>query len=164
MSRFPRIGASLLSVWLGAMTAACAGVDVVPLTEQSFPSKASSRNVEVLNFVPSCPHILLADLSIQGDAKEFQRLQTRILEKAAALGADAVIFAKPQQRTQHQVAYQTYPAWNFGGWMYGSYPYGFGYYGGWPISEGDVAASHEVTKQSLEGTAIRYVSAQGPKC
>jgi hypothetical protein len=164
MNRAGSLWVGLLSAWLGAMMTACAGVDVVPLTEQSFPSKGSGHEVEVLEHEPSCPHILLADLAIEGEANEFQHLKTRILEQAASLGADAVVFTKSQQQIHHQVAYQTYPAWNFGGWMYGSYPYGYGYYGGWPISGGDVAVSHEVTKQSLAGTAIRYASAQGRKC
>jgi hypothetical protein len=158
------LGTCVLSAWLGVMMTACSGVDVAPLTDKSFPSKTSSHDVEVLDFEPSCPHIRLADLSIEGDAKEFQRLQTRILDKAASLGADAVVFAKTQPQVRHHAAYQSYPAWSFGGWMYGSYPYGYGYYGGWPISDGDVAASHEVARQLLEGTAIRYVSARGPKC
>ena len=164
ISRVRSLWVSLLGLGVGAVMTACATVDVAPLTDQTFPSKASSRQVEVLNQEPSCPHILLADLAIQGDANEFQHLQTKVLDKAASLGADAVVFAKSQPQIRHQAAYQSYPAWNFGGWMYGSYPYGFGYYGGWPINGGDVAASHAMARLSLEGTAIRYTQTHGAKC
>jgi len=148
---------------LYVLATACSSVDVVPLTEHSFPSKASIRDIEVLEHEPACPHILLADLAAQGKADDFQHLQTSLLDKAASLGADAVIFAKAQPHTRHHTDYQSYPAWSFGGWMYGSYPYGYGYYGGWPVSAGDVAVSHEVTELSVRGTAIRFQAPSG-KC
>jgi hypothetical protein len=147
---------------LVALVTACAGVDTLTLTERTFPPRTSAHDLEVLERDPICPHILLADLSMRGESSEFTHMQSKILAKAATLGADAVVF-RSQSWVQHQAAYQTYPAWSLGGWMYGSYPYGYGYYGGWPVSN-DVSAPHEVSMQSIKGTAIRYLFSPRAKC
>lgn len=151
----------------------CTSVDVMRMTSQQFPPKRSAEEVEVLETVPMCPHVNLAQLSVDESSSGFSEMQQKMLEKGAELGADAVIFAKPEKEIQHQVAYEPtmgYAPLGMGGWGYSAYPYGYGYYGGWPpfggmgMPMGSVAVPYDVTVKSLKGLAIRYTGTAGPKC
>jgi hypothetical protein len=110
----------------------------------------------------------------------FDRMQQKILAKAAALGSDAVVFSKPESHVEHQVAYEpVYSPWGYyapyyygpGSWGYGGYGYGsWGYgglYGPGPMGwsgypGGSVAVPYDVTVNALKGTAIRYTSSAQP--
>ncbi len=75
------------------LSAACAPtVDVIPFTAETFPPKASGEQVAVLDQKPAKPHIELAELDVHSDMVGFERLQREILDRAAKLGADAVVF------------------------------------------------------------------------
>ncbi len=169
----------LVGLWwtlpLWAVLAACASVDAVRLTNETFPPKSSPQEVEVLDQVPQCPHIALAELSIDDSSLDFGEIQDKIIEKAVELGADAVIFAKPQKEVQHQVAYSSpmmyspwgygayaYPGWGYGGWGYGGAPYGYGM--GYGAYGAGMAVPYDVTVKSMKGLAIRYQQTTGPKC
>jgi hypothetical protein len=151
---------------LGLAMTACASVDLVRTTSEHFRPKASIEEVEVLDQVPKCPHIALAEMSMDDASVSFETMQKKMLGKAAELGADAVVFAKPETQIEHQVAYQSmYSPWGYGGWMYAPYPYGYGYYGGWPgFGAGTMAVPYDVKEKSLRGLAIRYTESGGPKC
>lgn len=165
---------------LGVLLAGCTSVDVVRMTSQQFPPKRSADQVEVLESVPMCPHVNLAQLSVDESSAGFSEMQQKMLEKGAEMGADAVIFSKPEKEVQHQVAYEptmAYSPFGMGGWGYSSYPYGYGYYGGFPPFGGmggpmgmgmgyggSVAVPYDVTVKSLKGLAIRYTASTGPKC
>jgi hypothetical protein len=97
-------------------------------------------------------------------------LQRKILNRAAALGADAVIFAKPQTQTQHEVAYEPlYDPWGYNSpyygtpWGYGGYGAYGGPYGSWGLwgggYSGSVAVPYDVVTRMLMGIAIRYTEA-----
>lgn len=146
---------------LGSLVLSCTSVDVVRLTNQTFPPKASTSEVEVLDRKPPCPMVRLALLEIDESSSSFHRMQHEILEQAAKLGADAVVFDRPQKHVEHQVAYEpmsVYSPWGvtaygYPGWGYG----GFGMGGGF-------ATSYDYTVRSLKGLALRYIPASGPKC
>lgn len=140
----------------------CSSVDVVRLTNETFPPKASTEEVEVLEHDPACPSIRLALLQMEGSDASFQEMQEKMLKKAAKLGADAIVFHRPQEHVEHSLAYQPvyspwgmtaygYPGWGYGGWGMG----GFG---------GSIATPYDYTVKSLKGVAIRYVRGKGPKC
>jgi hypothetical protein len=148
----------------------CVGVDMVRLTDQTFPPKSSPKEVAVLGHDPQCAHLKLAELHVDDSTDTYQHMQDNILKKAAELGADAVVFGKSEKRTRHQVTYApysyglgyspwgygayTYPGWGYGGW-YGNYGYGYG----------GTALPYDYTVRSLKGTAIRYTeSSDRSKC
>jgi hypothetical protein len=101
-------------------------------------------------------------------------MQHRILKKAAALGADAVVFAKPERHLEHHVTYEPAyspwghygPYWGPGSWGYGGFGYGGWAYGGmggpwgWGGYSGSTPVPYDVTVSSLKGTAIRYAEAR----
>jgi hypothetical protein len=144
-------------------------VDTILLTSETFPPKGSADEVAVLEEKPTRPHRELAELRIGDSWLSFGSLQRKILNRAAALGADAVVFAEPQTQTQHEVAYEPlYDPWGYNSPYYGT-PWGYGGYGG-PFGSwdpwgggysGSVAVPYDVVTRMLEGTAIRYTEATG---
>lgn len=158
----------------GILTAGCMSVDTILLTSKTFPPKASVQDVEILNREPSCAHIAIAQLSVEGSGSDSYRTeQDKILEKAASLGGDAVVFSKPEKHVRHGVTYQTPMMmggpWGMGnywypGWGYG--PYGMGYgYGMWGMGYGGgMAIPYDYTVKSLSGIAIRYTKSHPPNC
>jgi hypothetical protein len=153
----------------------CASVDTILLTSDKFPPKESEDEVAVLEHMPAQPHRDIAELRIGDSWLSFASLQRKILNQAATLGADAVVFAEPQTVTQHEVAYQPmYGPWAYYSpyygipWGYGGYG-GFGGYGGpfgswgpWGGSySGGMAVPYDETTRMLMGTAIRYTGETG---
>jgi hypothetical protein len=154
---------------------ACTSVDTILLTNDTFPPKASADEVAVLEHMPARPHQEIAELRVSDSGLSFGSLQHKILKRAATLGADAVVFAKPQTVTQHEVAYQPlYSPWGYYSpyygtpWRYGGFG-GFGGYGG-PFGSwgpwgggysGGIAVPYYETTRLLMGTAIRYTGAAG---
>ncbi len=159
--------------FLSLALASCANVETIRLTAETFPPKSSAADVEVLEEPPTHPHIELADLRLADSNLNFEHLQRKILEKAATLGADAVVFAKPESHTEHEVAYEpAYSPWGgygpygAGPWGYGGLgPGGWGYGGPWGPwgwgATGSVAVPYDVTINSLKGTAIKYTEEPG---
>ena len=86
---------ALYAVLLGGTVTACASVDTVLLTLNTFPPKASISDVQVLAQEPTRPHIQIAELSIASEWLSDECKRQKILEKAATLGADAVVFFEP---------------------------------------------------------------------
>jgi hypothetical protein len=161
---------AVLGAWL--LLSACTRVDTILLTSETFPPKRSADEVAVLEQKPTRPHVDLAELRIGDSELSFGRLQHKILDKAASLGADAVVFARPQTQTTHEVAYQPlYDPWGYNSPYYGS-PWGYGGFGGYggPYGSwgpwgggyaGSVAVPYDETMNMLMGTAIRYTEATG---
>jgi hypothetical protein len=87
---------------------------MVRLTSRTFPPKPSPAELTVLDREPLCPHIRLAELTVDDSPAGFEAMQNKILEKAAALGADAVVFARPETPIHHQVTYEPfYSPWGY---------------------------------------------------
>jgi hypothetical protein len=114
----------------GIFMAGCTSVNTLLLTSQTFPAKASWQSVEILDREPSCAHISIAQLSIGGsESDSYATEQIDILKKAASLGSDAVVFAKPEKHVEHGISYQS-PMMMGGPWGMGAYGYpGWGYGG-----------------------------------
>jgi hypothetical protein len=175
MSHFQKLSCierffSILSVLaLCLLLSACTSVDTILLTSETFPPKGSADEVAVLEEKPTRPHRELAELRIGDSWLGFGSLQRKILNRAAALGADAVIFAKPQTQTLHEVAYEPlYDPWGYNSpyygtpWGYGGYGGPFGLWGPWGGGySGSVAVPYDVVTRMLKGTAVRYTEATG---
>lgn len=162
MERYVVAGPVIISLCL--FFSACASVDTILLTSDTFPPKGSADVVAVLERTPTRPHRDLAELRIGDSWLSFGSLQHKILNRAATLGADAVVFAPLQTETVHQVAHESlYGPWGYNSPFYGG-PWGYGLYGGpyggWgPWGElpfDNIAVPHDETVRILMGTAIRY--------
>lgn len=147
----------------------CTSVDTILLTSDTFAPKGSGDEVAVLEEPPARLHQDIAELRIGSSWIGFGHMQRKILNQAATLGADAVVFAKPKTVTLHEAGYQPrYGPWGYHSPYYGT-PWGYGGYGGsfgsWSpwgggYSSGMVMTYDETTRM-LMGTAIRYTEAAG---
>lgn len=146
---------SLTGIWL--IIGGCTSVDTIRLTSQTFPSKNSIQELEVLSRTPERAHVAIAELRVEDEAVGFEKMQGAILKKAAKLGADAVVFRRGTKRIVATPAYGGYaygyrsPGWGFGGFGRANYSY-YGYGPGTPMT-------HDTTVRSLTGIAIRYKDA-----
>lgn len=153
-----------LAMLLLTQVSACASVDVVRLTNARFSPKASVEEVEVLEQEPARPYVRLAELHMEDPSLSFAHMQERLLTKAASLGADAVVFAKPVHLIEHQIAYApVYDPWGYDSPFYGP---GGGYgawYGpsAWGGYGGSMAVPYDIQVKALSGTAIRYRDSEG---
>ena len=89
---------AVVRLGLACAITACTSVDIVRLTSQQFPAKTSDTEVDVLEREPARAHIPLAALRVKSSVSSFEAMLRKILKKAAALGADAVVFAKSQSQ------------------------------------------------------------------
>ena len=162
---------NLVGCGVGALVflmAGCTSVNTLLLTSQTFPAKASWHEVEILDRQPACEHIAIAQLSMEDSGSgNYDSEQVKILKKAATLGSDAVVFAKPEKHKEHGVSYQgpmmMGAPWGMGSYGYPGWGYGAGYYGGWGYGMG-MAIPYNYTVTSLTGTAIWYTNTGRNKC
>ena len=124
----------------------CATIDVVHFTSETFPPTRPEQ-VEVLSKDPSVPYVKLAQITIPDSRKKFTALQRMIMDKASAMGADAVIFKDPETRHEHKVSYSpVYRPWGY----YSPY---YGYGGSYMTA---VPSSSHIRYNTLTGTAIKF--------
>jgi hypothetical protein len=92
---------------LATILSGCASVDVLMLSSETFPPQAGP--VEILERAPSRPYVQIAVLTVDSWWLSVDSRRERIVEKAANLGADAVVFGDlgltapvPSNRTAEQ--------------------------------------------------------------
>ena len=100
-SSIRQLSTALLCLFLTA----CAQVDVVGLTKEGFRQKPREGQVAALEHPPQRPYLRLAELSLS-DTQSDAEVKSRILQKAAELGADAVIFSPAKTKTEKSLIYQ----------------------------------------------------------
>jgi hypothetical protein len=163
-----RISRSIISfACLSALLVAEAGcgritVDTIRLTLDKWPPKQSTDMVERLGEAPLRPYREVADLAARGESASVKRIRHKMVERAAELGADAVIFHRPQHLAKEGVMYQpVYSPWGYNDPYYGEDPFGWDdpRYGrlGYGDPYGNYrAVPYEIPIISLKGIAIIY--------
>lgn len=157
-----------IGLFLGWSATGCSQVEVLRLTSETFPPR-EVQDVAILSQFPNVQHEKIAELSDTSSSESVSRLQQRLLEKAAELGADAVVFSPSITRTEQRVAYQSmYSPWGYYApyAYYGPGPYGYGMpwgyryrYGPWgPMLRYHhaIPVPYQVRSTTVKGTAIRY--------
>ena len=154
-----------IGLLLGLIASGCSQVQVLRLTSETFPAR-EVQDVAILSQLPSVPHEKIAELSETSSSESVSKLQRHLLDKAAELGADAVVFSTPITRTEQHMGYQSmYSPWGYYAPYYGPGPYGYGgpwgyRYGAWgPPMMGyhqTVPVPYQVRSTTVKGTAIRY--------
>ena len=123
-------------------------MDIVKFTSETFPKNKDVSSVEILEKAPDRPFIKLAQLTMGNSKKSGAKLQVKIREEAAKMGANAVVFGDPvisfSGGTQYAPVIRP--------WGYYS-PY-YGGYGGAYVSARPVP--YKVRRNTLTGVAIRY--------
>ena len=161
----PRSVVLTIGLLLCGVAAGCANVQVLRLTSETFPPR-EVQDVAILSQFPSVQHQRIAELSETSSSENVSKLQRHLLDKAAELGADAVVFSTSITRTEQRVAYQpVYSPWGYYAPYYGPGPYGYGgpwgyRYGPWGGSMmgyyHSVPVPYLVRSTTVKGTAIRY--------
>ncbi len=150
-----------VSLWVAA---GCTNVQVLRLTSETFPSR-EVKDVAILSRFPSLEYEKIAELSETSSSDNIDKLQRHLLNKAAELGADAVVFSTPITHTEQRVAYQpAYNPWGYYTPYYGPGPYGYwgpwGYrYGPWGPTWGyqqTVPVPYLVRITTVKGMTIHY--------
>jgi len=160
----PRILIIAIGLLLGWGVSGCAQVQVLRLTSETFPPR-EVQDVAILSQFPSDRHEKIAELSETSSSENLSKLQRHLLDKAAELGADAVVFSTPITRTEQRMAYESvYSPWGHYAPYYGPGPYGYGgpwgyRYRPWGPMMGyhqAVPVPYHVRSTTVKGTAIRY--------
>ena len=146
---FARMRNRLLPLLLILAVASSAyGMDVVKFTSEEYPRTKDVSSVEILEKAPDRPYIKLAQITIGNSKKSGATLQTKIRERAAKMGAHAVVFGDPVMSFSGGTQYAPV----IRPWGYYS-PY-YGAYGGSYVTARPVP--YKVRRNTLSGVAIRY--------
>ena len=132
---------------------ACVSIRVEPLTGEVYPANTSAHHVKWLKTVPDAPHVKLARIIATSQSADEDELREKILARAAALGADAVVMGKSD--VLESVGTGTAPQSTMGpagGSVGGWWPF---YYDRWSFAQSSVDETG--LTEYLSGTAIRYV-------
>lgn len=159
--------ASLPGLGICLLLTACSSIDVdtIRYTTEPSPPRPSSASVLTLSDPPGWPYKKLAQISARGPRAELDDLQEEILERAAELGAEAVIFDKEITHVHRDVAYRpTYRSYGYYDPWYRPDAYGIGRRGlGYGSGYGAPVPHETVTViESLKGTAIIYGESDTP--
>jgi hypothetical protein len=79
---------------LATILPGCASVNVLMLSSETFTPQTSP--VEILDRAPTRPYVQIAVLTVDSRLLSEDSKRQKILEKAATLGADAVVFGDPR--------------------------------------------------------------------
>ena len=131
-----------------AVASSAYGMDVVKFTSEEYPRTKDVSSVEILEKAPDRPYIKLALITIGNSKKSGATLQTKIRERAAKMGAHAVVFGDPVMSFSGGTQYAPV----IRPWGYYS-PY-YGAYGGSYVTARPVP--YKVRRNTLSGVAIRY--------
>jgi hypothetical protein len=157
-----RVGAPVFALGL---VVGCVTVSVEPLIHDVYPPRAERDRVQWLEQEPGAPHIKLARIIATSQTADEDRLRDKILARAGAIGADAVVLGKSDvlESMGSGPLYQSTlgPAANSfspyaGGWGWWN-PF---YYDPWSFVQ--CAADQTGRTEYLSGTAIRYVRTDEP--
>ena len=102
LARMVPLPLGLLLLWVAA---GCTNVQVLRLTSETFPAR-EVEDVAILSRFPTLQYEKIAELSETSSSDNIDRLQRHLLNKAAELGADAVVFSTPITHLERRVAYQ----------------------------------------------------------
>jgi len=90
---------SVPALLLAFILPGCTSVDVLMLSSETFTPQTS--HVEILERAPTRPYVQIAVLSVGSWWLSLDSKREKILEKAATLGADAVVFGDPPLSSPH---------------------------------------------------------------
>lgn len=132
---------------------ACVSIRVEPLTGEVYPPRTNPQHVQWLESEPDFPHVKLARIIATSQSADEDKMREKMLARAAALGADAVV--KGKSDVLESVGTGTAPQSTLGpagGSSGGWWPF---YYDRWSFAQSPV--DETALTEYLSGTAIRYL-------
>jgi len=155
MTALPGIILSLAAL---AVLSGCVGTRTERFTDRTYPPRSAATPIEWLAAEPARPHVEVARITVQSSNYGMETLRQTMLDRARALGADAIMPDVPMV-----VRYQTGSPYYEPG-LLGPAGAAFGLYGyGWytPYSSNPYILTQGATDQpriehALSGVAIRF--------
>ena len=155
MTTLPRI---LLILAVSAFLTGCVGTRVEYFTDTTYPPRRTAAPVEWLTAEPARPHLEVARITVRSSNYSVETLRHTMLERARALGADAIVPDVPMVVMSQPGSPYYEPG------LLGPAGAAFGLYGyGWytPYSSNPYILTQGATDQpriehALSGIAIRF--------
>lgn len=153
----------LLVIILSLLVTGCAGIRVEHFTEETYAPRRAANQIEWLDQEPAQPHIELARILVRSSNLSDESLRDALVNRAHALGADALIRDVPM--TIATAAGSPY----FEPGLFGPSGAAFGLYGyGWytPYTSNPYLLTQGATDQpriehAVSAIAIRYQQESG---
>jgi hypothetical protein len=152
------LGRTILTLILTASVAGCVGTRIEYFTDRTYPPQGTAVPVEWLTVEPARPHVEVARITVRSSNYSLETLRQTLLNRARALGADAIVSDVPMvMKSQPGSPYYEPGLLGPAGVAFGLY--GYGWYT--PYSSNPYILTQGATDQpriehALSGIAIRY--------
>jgi hypothetical protein len=155
MTILPR---TILTLAVSALLTGCVGTRIEYFTDTTYPPRSTGAPVEWLTAEPVRPHLEVARITVRSSNYSVETLQHTMLDRARALGADAIVPDVPMVVMSRPGSPYYEPG------LLGPAGAAFGLYGyGWytPYSSNPYILTQGATDQpriehALSGIAIRF--------
>jgi len=151
-------GRAILPLAVVALLTGCVGTRIEHFTDTTYPPRSDAASVDWLTGEPARPHVEVARITVRSSNYGVDTLRKSILDRARALGADAIVPDVPIVMSSLPGSPYYEPG------LLGPAGAAFGLYGyGWytPYSDNPYILTQGATdqpriEQTLSGIAIRF--------
>jgi hypothetical protein len=152
------LGRTILTLAASILLTGCVGTRIEYFTDTTFPLRDSAAHIEWLTAEPAQPHVEVARITVRSSNYSLETLRQTMLDRARALGADAIVPDVPMVVMSRTGSPYYEPG------LLGPAGVAFGLYGyGWytPYSSNPYILTQGATdqpriEQALSGIAIRF--------
>lgn len=89
------LGRTILTVAVSAFLSGCVGTSTEYFTDTTYSPRSSGAPVEWLTAEPARPHVEVARITVRSSNYSMETLRQTMLDRARALGADAIVPGVP---------------------------------------------------------------------
>lgn len=152
------LGRTILTLVLIASVTGCVGTRIEYFTDTTYPPRGTAAPVEWLTAEPARPHVEVARITVRSSNYSVETLQRTMLDRARALGADAIVPDVPMVvKSQSGSPYYEPGLLGPAGAAFGLYGYGwYTPYSSNPYILTQGAMDQPRIEHALSGIAIRF--------
>lgn len=152
------LGRTILTLVLIASVTGCVGTRIEYFTDTTYPPRGTAAPVEWLTAEPAQPHVEVARITVRSSNYSVETLQHTMLDRARALGADAIVPDVPMVvKSQSGSPYYEPGLLGPAGAAFGLYGYGwYTPYSSNPYILTQGAMDQPRIEHALSGIAIRF--------
>lgn len=152
------LGRTILTLAVSAFLTGCVGTRTEYLTDRTYEPRSTATPVEWLEAEPARPHLEVARITVRSSNYSMETLRQTMLDRARALGADAIVPGVPMI-VKSQTGSPYYEPGLLGPAGAAFSLYGYGWYT--PYSSNPYILTQGATDQPriehvLSGVAIRF--------
>jgi hypothetical protein len=156
------LGRTILTLVLTASLTGCVGTRIEYFTDTTYPARSTTAAVDWLPAEPARPHVEVARITVRSSNYSLETLRHTMLDRARALGADAIVPDVPMV-VMSQTGSPYYEPGLLGPAGVSFQLYGYGWYT--PYSSNPYILTQGATdqpriEQVLSGIAIRFEETQ----